>query len=205
MFTDNCIHLAHNALAVAGVWDEWRINRPLLVSIFDFPVPKNEFVNLMRRTNDLRLLDLARAWRDPAAQRSVLEFGRLPATPGAIAEARAPQRPNDVYDTDLQLIFYDDPLLGPYQGWFDALFADPGTLDLQRNAAVFAAAYRKAEAERRPLAWWQAQPRYRDDAAFPAFYDRFYQIVADGLARPASRPTLYWDGARNSSRGDPKL
>ncbi len=193
VFTDNCIHLAHNALAVAGLWEPWRIHRPLLVSMFDFPTPKNEFVNLVRRANDLRLLDLARAYRDPAARRSVMTYGRLPASPGVLAEARGPQRPNEVYETELKLIFYDAPPFGPYQGWFDAIFSDPRDLDLNRNSAAFAAAYRDAEAARRPLEWWQARASYADDRAFAAFYDKFYQIVAQehmrlegvGQRRPA--------------------
>ncbi|MFC7692465.1 hypothetical protein ACFQY5_25715 [Paeniroseomonas aquatica] len=65
LFRDNCIHLAHNALAAAGFWQEWPTNRSLLVSILDFPVPKNEFVNLMRRANDPALADPIAVWRDP--------------------------------------------------------------------------------------------------------------------------------------------
>ena len=107
--------------------------------MFDFPTPKNEFVNLMRRANDMRLLDLAQAYRDPAARRSLTEYGRLPVGPGVLAEARGPQRPNEVYDTDLKLIFYDAPPFGPYQGWFDAIFSDPAALDMGQNAAAFAA------------------------------------------------------------------
>ena len=151
--------------------------------MFDFPTPKNEFVNLMRRANDLRLLDLAEAYRDPAARRSLTEYGRLPAGPGALAESRGPQRPNEVYDTDLKLIFYDAPPFGPYQGWFDSIFGDPAELSLGRNAAAFAAAYRDAEAGRRPLGWWQERPPYAEDPAFPAFYDKFYQSVAQGRMR----------------------
>jgi len=177
VFTDNCIHLAHNALAAAGLWAPWRINRPFLVSVFDFPVPRNEFVNLMRRTNDLGLVDLASAYRDPDARRSLMTYGRLPAQPGALAEAQGSQRPNEVYETELKLIFYDDPLFGPYQGRFDAIFADARELDLRRNAERFAAAYRSVEAARQPLAWWQARSPYGDDPAFPAFYDKFYQTV----------------------------
>lgn len=180
VFTDNCIHLAHNALAAAGFWEPWRIHRPLLVSVFDFPTPKNEFVNLMRRANDLRLLDPARAFRDPAARRSLSEFGRLPVEPGVLAEARGPQRPNAVYDTDLKLIFYDAPPFGPYQGWFDAIFSDSGDLDIEQNEAAFAAAYRDAEAARRPLGWWQERTPFAEDPAFPAFYDKFYRSVAEG-------------------------
>jgi len=191
VFTDNCIHLAHNALAVAGLWKPWRINRPLLIAMFDFPTPKNEFVNLMRRTNDLRLLDLATAYRDPDARRSLMSYGRLPVQPAALAEARWPQRPNEVYETELKLIFYDDPLLGPYQGQFDAIFADPRMLDLWQNSAQFAAAHRRTEAARQPLAWWQAQPPYAGDAAFPLFYDRFYQTVAQERMRLESMRRLH--------------
>ena len=52
VFQDNCIHLAHNALAAAGLVSPWRTHRFLPIAILDFPVPKNEFVNLARRTND---------------------------------------------------------------------------------------------------------------------------------------------------------
>jgi len=178
VFTDNCIHLAHNALAVAGLWQPWRIHRPLMISIFDFPTPRNEFVNLMRRANDLRLLDLARAYRDPAARRSVMTYGRLPVSPGVLAEARGPQRPNEVYETELKLIFYDAPPFGPYQGWFDDIFSDANDLDLNGNATAFAVAYREAEAARHPLAWWKARAPYAEDPAFVGFYDKFYQILA---------------------------
>ena len=183
VFSDNCIHLAHNALAVAGLWAPWRTHRPFLVSVFDFPTPKNEFVNLMRRANDTRLLDLAQAYRDPAARRSLTEYGRLPVGPGVLAESRGPQRPNEVYDTDLKLIFYDAPPFGPYQGRFDAIVSDPIMLDLGRNGAAFAAAYRNAEADRRPLGWWQERPPYAGDPTFPAFYDKFYQAVAQERVR----------------------
>jgi len=197
VFTDNCIHLAHNALAVAGLWQPWRIHRPLLISVFDFPTPKNEFVNLMRRANDLRLVDLAQAYQDPAARRTVMTYGRLPAVPGSLAEARGPQRPNAVYETELKLIFYDAPPFGPYQGWFDDIFNNTSNLDLSRNAVAFATAYRRAEVTRQPLAWWKAQTPYADDPAFAAFYDKFYRIVAEGRMRLESmgqrRPALLID------------
>ena len=54
----NCSHVAHNALAAAGIWDPWPMERFILFAAFDFPVPKNEFVNLMRRTNDFPIGDL---------------------------------------------------------------------------------------------------------------------------------------------------
>ena len=150
VFRDNCIHLAHNALAAAGLWDQWPTHRSLLVSVFDFPVPKNEFVNVMRRANDelpLRPADL-----DPAARRALLAHGTLPSRPGALAEARPPQRPNDVYDTDLKLIFYDEPNFGRYQERFDAIFREPRYLDARANLEHFRSLYAGIEAVRVPAA-----------------------------------------------------
>ena len=180
VFQDNCIHLAHNALAAAGVWGQWPIDMPLLFAIFDFPVPKNEFVNIMRRINDPPDLDLLAIYHDETAARSLAEFGRLPWLPGAVAEARPPQRPNEVYDTDLKLIFYDDPITGRYQARFDTIFGTPRYFDLERNLSYFAGLYRRLSADRKPLDTWLARDEFRAPAArrrFTDFYDQFYAYV----------------------------
>ncbi|MDB5375327.1 MAG: putative secreted protein [Belnapia sp.] len=184
LFQDNCIHLAHNALAVAGVWPEWPTNRPLLVSFFDFPVPKNEFVNLMRRANDTALLDPLAAWRDPAARRAVLEFGQLPVRPGTIALSWPAREPNEVYETALKLVFYDEPHLGPYRFWLDAILADPERTDLAENLRLYAARYRQQRAAWQPLPWWLAQPEFRDvpPAAVSAFRSRFAAALGRDIA-----------------------
>ena len=52
LFQDDCRHLARNALSAAGIWPVWRPDMPLLIAMFDFPVPKNEFVDLVQRSND---------------------------------------------------------------------------------------------------------------------------------------------------------
>jgi hypothetical protein len=177
LFQDNCVHLAHNALAAAGVWDEWPTNRAMLFALFDFPVPKNEFVNIVRRTNDPDLLDPVAIYRDPAARQSVLRFGQLPVRPGAIVQSWPPRQPNEVYETELKLVFYDEPHFGPYRGWLNAILADPRYFDLERNLRYFAARYRQLQASQQPLAWWLAQDEFRgaSSAAFiTAFHARFY-------------------------------
>ena len=79
VLTDNCAYLAHNALAAVGVWPEWPTDRPLLVAAFDFPVPKNEFVNLMRRTNDMPIADPDALYSDETAvQRCCTRDGSRP-------------------------------------------------------------------------------------------------------------------------------
>jgi hypothetical protein len=183
LFQDNCIHLAHNALAATGIWSVWPTNRSWLISVFDFPVPKNEFVNLMRRTNDTALLDPIAAWQDPAARRSVLQYGQLPVRPGAIALSWPAHEPNDVYETALKLVFYDEPHLGPYRGWLEAILTDPRRINLERNLEDFATRYRQVRSTRPPVAWWLAQAALRNaepaDAA--AFHARFYAALDQGI------------------------
>ncbi len=58
-----------------GVWPIWPTGRPLLISAFDFPVPKNEFVNLMRRTNDLPIADPDALYDDASARAAMLAAG----------------------------------------------------------------------------------------------------------------------------------
>ncbi len=105
VFSDNCIHLAHNALAAAGLWAPWPTHRPFLISVLDFPVPRNEFVNLMRRTNDDLPADPGAAYEDEAARRSLLQYDALPTRPGALAESRPPlaakRHLRDAIKTDL--------------------------------------------------------------------------------------------------------
>jgi hypothetical protein len=164
---NNCTHLAHNVLAVAGVWPEWPTGRPLLISAFDFPVPKNEFVNLMRRTNDMPITDPGALYDDTAARATLLNWHYIPTRPGGLAEAVRVIRPNEVYNTDLRLIFYDDPTFGHYQGWFDAIFRDPRYTDLRANLHYFSGLYTSILAAR-PTAGPRATNA--DRAAFDTAY-----------------------------------
>ena len=180
IFNDNCIHLAHNALAAAGLWDAWRTERFLPIAILDFPVPKNEFVNIMRWTNDSWLADPGAVYRDLPARGELLADGRLPGFPGTLAEARGPQMPNEVYDIDLKMIFYDEPTFGFYQGWFDHIFAEARYTDEAANRAAFAGLAQQALAQRRPLDWWLAREPYRrDPQGFELVYAAYYRLVAD--------------------------
>ena len=173
---DNCIHLAHNALAAAGLWAEWPINQFLGFAVFDFPVPRNEFVDLMRRTNESWLPDPGAAYDDPVARGSLLAFSQLPTRPGALAEVHPPLRPNAVYETEgLKLIFYEEPLLGRYRSRSTAILGTPAMMDLRANRMRFDRLAQEAEAARRPLAWWVAHGYAQAD--FPAVYAAYYRAI----------------------------
>ena len=162
---DNCAYLAHNALAAVGFWPTWSTDRPLLIAAFGFPVPKNEFVNLMRRTNDMDIADPDALYDDDQARTVLLDQGRMLTQPGAIAEARPVMRPNEVYGDNLRLIFYDDPTLGHYNTRFGEIFREPRYTDLGANLMYFSTLYTQI------LARHRAPERSPERAAFDRRYD----------------------------------
>lgn len=191
VLNDNCIHVAHNALAEAGFWPPWPTHRFILVAALDFPVPKNEFVNIMRRGNDVPIEDLSAVWQDPAARSAVLAGDALPTRPGALASFEPLVRDNALYDTDLQLIFYDEPVFGHYEERYRRIAHDPRYTSLAGNERHFAALYAGIAAARHPLAWWATQhPAMAADPDFPAFYRNYYAAIAQAAASlpPSSAP-----------------
>jgi len=177
VLSNNCSHLTHNALAAAGIWDPIDMDRPFFISAFQFPVPKNEFVNLMQRTNDMPLDDPLALYADDAARQSLLQQNYLPMRPGALAEAVPIVADNTLYETHPRLIFYDP--IGRYQRAFEAMLADPRYLDLATNISYFATLYQRIEAARKPLAWYQERHKVSaaEMADFGAFYQRYYAYI----------------------------
>ena len=166
---NNCAYLAHNALSTIDLWPEWPTGRPLLIAAFNFPVPKNEFVNLMRRTNDMRIDDPDALFDDDAAHAALLGQGWIATQPGALAQASPAVRPNDIYDTKLRLIFYDEAIFGHYQRRFERIFAEPRYTDIASNLWYFSGLY----------ATILATQHERDaPAGHAAFHERYYDAIA---------------------------
>jgi|HubBroStandDraft_1064217.scaffolds.fasta_scaffold43648_2 hypothetical protein len=175
----NCSHFTHNVLAAAGLWDEWPTDRFVLISALSFPVPKNEFVNQMRRSNDLPIDDPVSLYRDAVARQALLRDDWLPDGPGAIADAEPVRAPNDIYETNVNLIFYDRPVLSSLQSYFDNLPTDPRYTDLAGNLHYYADVYSRIGAEWKSPEWWLAHSHLPsgDDASFVAFYKRYHDYV----------------------------
>src|SRR5262249_35460105 len=132
-------------LAAAGIWSPWPTGQFFAIAAFNFPVPKNEFVDLMVRTNDTLLDDPRSLYGDEAARRALLEMNIPPAMPGGLASAQSAIAENDIYDTErLRLIFYDNPFWGKYHRRLARIFREPRYFDLRENLRYFAAAYHTA-------------------------------------------------------------
>jgi hypothetical protein len=174
LLNDNCSHVAHNALAQAGIWAPWRTGQVFLLAAFRFPVPKNEMVDLALRANALPVEDPAALFADAAARAALMVHGTLPTGPGALTSAMPALAVNDVYDTrKLRLIFYDNPFWGPYRFHFERLFSEPRYTSLPVNLRHFAARYRVAARQ-------EVGGRLPGD--FMSLYERHIAAQADFVA-----------------------
>jgi hypothetical protein len=145
LFNDNCVHMAHNALAAAGFWAPWPTGQSAVFAAFRFPVPKNTLVDLALRANDLPIEDAEAVFANAEARRALMESGRLPTGPAALTSVAPAIPANDVYDVrKLRLIFYDNPFWGPYRGWFRRILSEPRYTDLHANLRHFAGRYQAA-------------------------------------------------------------
>ena len=99
MYTNNCSHVAHNALAAAGVWDPkvargpgainvardvLSVTRALALSqMSDFSFPANSFVRLYEAGNERPIDDALAAFRNHDVRRTMDE-GWISTGPGAL-------------------------------------------------------------------------------------------------------------------------
>jgi hypothetical protein len=177
VLNDNCAHVAHNALAAAGIWAPWPTGQFFGSAAFNFPVPKNEFVDLVGRTNDLPVYDPRAIYEDEVARRALLEMGVLPTGPGALVIAEAALGGNEIYDVDgLRLIFYDNPFWGAYRPRLAFILAEPRYGDLRANLRHFQGLY-AAALERRG--------GFGGGAAEREFFARYERHVGEQAARVA--------------------
>lgn len=179
VLNDNCSHLAHNALAAAGIWAPRPTGQFFAIAAFNFPVPKNEFVELMVRTNDTPVDDPRSLYSDKAARHALLDMNILPATPGGLASVQSAIAENDLYDPErLRLIFYDNPFWGKYHRRLARIFRERRYFDLRENLRYFAAVYRAAR---------NRIPAPNRDRAFASFLSRYEECLDRGIAQITSQ------------------
>lgn len=175
VLNDNCSHLAHNALARAGIWAPWPTGQFFAIAAFNFPVPKNEFVDLMIQVNDLPIDDPQALYGEAIARRALLETDALPTVHGGLAAAERAVSENEIYDTErLRLIFYANRLWSRYHRQFARIFREPRYLNLPANLRHFAVLYQRAR---------EKLPAARGDGDTAHFVDRYERYLDREMAK----------------------
>ena len=207
LYTNNCSHVVHNALAATGVWDPKEARKPGTVSFLrtllsvskavaarrlsDFAFPANTFVRTYEAGNERPIDDAVGAFSDHDLVRTIQD-GWLGTGPGAVI-ARYPMHDagrNALFAAGRDPFLFSVPLFWDKKHRFMRLTRNPpaSTTDLGANLAQFRDRYARTLATRRD----EAVPfGLVDQNAFGRFRDRFYAQIAEELRRTEERIAEY--------------
>jgi hypothetical protein len=175
LYYDNCVRALHDSLAAAGVWEPVQERSRFLGQVFQMKVPANELGQLSERITGFPFDDSEAVRKDAAASASLRAFGWLPTRHGALLESAPVHRPNELYDTSLQMFVVEGP--GERAtGRFRELATDARFTQLEPNLLYYEERYRRILAQPQGAGWW---PRSAEDEAMRA---RYRAYVAAQLA-----------------------
>ena len=211
MYTNNCSHVAHNALAAAGVWDPkvargpgtidvardvLSVARALALSqMSDFSFPANNFVRLYEAGNERPIDDAVAAFRNHDVRRTMND-GWTSTGPGALI-ATYPIHDasrNEMFAAGRDPFLFSVPMFWDKADKFKLLTRHPPSIvtDLGANLAHYRDRYAQTLASRRTVSddLRDLAPGENEDD-FRIFYGRFYERIAEELKRTDARLAEY--------------
>ena len=211
MYTNNCSHVVHNALAAAGVWDPKVARGPgainvardvasvaralVLSQMSDFSFPANNFVRLYEAGNERPIDDAIAAFRNHDVRRTVSD-GWMTTGPGALI-ATYPIHDasrNQMFAPGRDPFLFSVPLLWDKADTFKTLTREGPAIvsDLAANLAHYRERYLATLANQRSLDdELGLLTATEDQNDFRVFYGRFYDEIAKELKRTDARLTEY--------------
>jgi hypothetical protein len=169
------VRALHDSLAAAGVWEPRKERSRFLGQVLQMGVPANEVEKLASRTHLFPVEDFGAVRRDPAMAEALRSFGWLPARHGALLMTAPVHRPNQLYDTSLQMFVVEGPMEAA-SNRARGLLGDGRFTQLEPNLLYWEDRYRRILDERSERSFW---PRSAEDAALR---QRYYEYVAAQLA-----------------------
>jgi len=176
-YADNCSHTLRNALAAAEVWRETPVRINKLRQFFNLSIPSNEMINLAKRANGYKLEDFDALFADAQLRNALLEHGWLPTRHGALVLYKAIHRPNEIYNTQAQILIHEVPLLRPLSRNIDAMYRDINFTEIEENLRFYKRRY-EAILGQRPDDWESAA---ESGAKYAVARKRYYEAIAEQL------------------------
>jgi len=176
-YADNCSHTLHNALAAAGVWGETPVQINKFRQFFNLSIPANEMINLARRANTYPLEDFEAIYADAQLREALLENGWLPTRHGALVLYKSIHKPNDLYNTEAEILIHEVPLLRPLSRNIQVMYADSTFTEIDDNLRFYKQRY-EAILAKRPDDWESAA---ESGAKYAVARKRYYEAIAEQL------------------------
>jgi hypothetical protein len=183
LYYDNCVRALHDSLAAAGVWEPVKERSRFLGQVFQMKVPANEVVQLMERITSFPVDDFGAVRRDAAAAASLRTFGWLPSRPGALLMTAPVHRPNQLYDTSLQMFALEGPGERATRQ-VQEIIGDARFTQLEPNLLYYEQLYREALAHGQRGSWLPESP---EDRELRARYDAYLEAQREEVSELLSR------------------
>jgi hypothetical protein len=207
MYTNNCSHVAHNALAAAGVWDPKMARGPGAINVArdvlsvaralalsqmsDFSFPANNFVRLYEAGNERPIDDAVAAFGNHDVRRTMND-GWLGTGPGALI-ATYPIHDasrNELFAPGRDPFLFSVPMFWDKADKFKMLTREAPSIvtDLGANLAHYRDRFTQALANQRTISddLRELTPG-SDEDEFRIFHGRFYDQIAENLKRTEVR------------------
>jgi hypothetical protein len=140
-YSDNCVHLTHNAFAAARVWKPKRVGAIKIRQFFHLAIPANEFIDLADRTLLFPIEDFGKVWRDETQREALREYGWLSTRHGAMVMTLPVHQDNTLYDTHVRIMIVQGPLRDRATKKANALLGDARATQIPSNLRFFKARY----------------------------------------------------------------
>lgn len=194
LYTNNCSHILHNALAAAGVWDRKEIRgstathvvmnvlsviKGLFGGSSDFSFPANNFVRLYEAGNERPIDDVFEAFDNGDIRRSMSD-GWISTGPGSLVMTypMLGTRLNEMFDEGSDPFIFSVPLIWNKKDKFRELTRSPPAhiADARTNLQYYRERFARIMSTRNPA---ERDSYFKGDRrrAFAAFYDRYYEYV----------------------------
>ncbi|MBW2230630.1 MAG: hypothetical protein JRH17_09600 [Deltaproteobacteria bacterium] len=177
-YSDNCVHLVHNALAAAHIWKPLSVRQTKLKQLFNLAVPANEFVDLTDRTLLFEIEDFGKIWRDSAQHKALLEYDWLSTRHGAMSMTMPVHQENELYDTSVRLFVLQRPFSGSATNKANRILGDGRATELYSNLRFFKARYEAILAERKT----EENEIFRNLGSYDESRVRYYEYIERQLA-----------------------
>lgn len=202
-YTNNCSHVAHNALAAADLWDVKQTRGPGAINVVrdvlsvakgvalgrmsDFSFPANNLVRAFEAGNERPIDGATAGFKDHDVVRT-LNNGWISTGPGAliVTYPMHDAARNQMFTPGRDPFLFSVPRVWDKEDKFKMLTrnASPSLTDLGANLSHFRDRYAQILSSRQDLNdELRSVDGEENEQAFPLFYERFYQFIARQLQR----------------------
>lgn len=207
LYTNNCSHAPHNALAAAGVWDAKKVRGPGKLGLLrdvasvskaavgrmsDFAFPANGFVRAYEAGNERPIDGVSKAFDNRDLART-LARGWSSTGPGALVVSvpMLPSQANELFEEGRDPFLFSIPFAWNKKGKFERITEDPPDhlVELGANLARYRERYARAldlrDSAERDRFHGSKRKRYQ------AFYDAYYLHLGRGLEDAEAKLAAY--------------